>query len=166
MLGISCMGERKFRVQRVWRAADGLNMGEVAWLTEEPTVRSPPGTRGSPTSLRRALADSTSTTSYVERNSMTPSGSAAASRSCCRSSPNDKQALLEIDDPIGRLDALACADRRRNEADGHSGSRGIGAACAALDGVSHADPRYPYHHHSATPITTVHASTIQPMNPS
>src|SRR4051812_10802084 len=36
LLGISCVGERKFRVQRVWRAADGLNMGEVEWLEAEP----------------------------------------------------------------------------------------------------------------------------------
>ena len=41
LLGISCVGERKFRVLRVWRAADGLNMGEVAWLPEEPELPLP-----------------------------------------------------------------------------------------------------------------------------
>ena len=35
LLGIACVGERKFRVQRVWRANDGLNMGEVEWLPPE-----------------------------------------------------------------------------------------------------------------------------------
>src|SRR4029450_8248817 len=42
-LGISCIGERKFRVQRVWRASDGLNMGEVEWLESEPGVELPGG---------------------------------------------------------------------------------------------------------------------------
>src|SRR5689334_14431709 len=41
LLGISCVGERKFRVQRVWRAADGLNMAEISWLAAEPALPLP-----------------------------------------------------------------------------------------------------------------------------
>jgi Lon protease-like protein len=41
LLGISCVGDRKFRVERVWRAADGLNMGEVLWLPPEPEMTLP-----------------------------------------------------------------------------------------------------------------------------
>src|SRR5688572_21135614 len=35
LLGISCVGVRKFRVERVWRAPDGLNLGEVTWPQDE-----------------------------------------------------------------------------------------------------------------------------------
>src|SRR3954471_9982366 len=38
LLGISCVGEHKFRVLRVWRADDGLNMAEVEWLEPEPRL--------------------------------------------------------------------------------------------------------------------------------
>jgi Lon protease-like protein len=40
-LGISCVGDRNFRVLRVWRAADGLNMGEVSWLPAERELTLP-----------------------------------------------------------------------------------------------------------------------------
>src|SRR3982751_4811310 len=32
LLGISCIGEQRFRVRRVWREPDGLNMGAVEWF--------------------------------------------------------------------------------------------------------------------------------------
>ena len=86
LLGISCVGERKFRVQRVWRAADGLNMGEVSWLAPEPQISAAGGVRA----IRRRpcgarSTSSPSTTSTWRRNSTTPPGSARASPSSCRS---------------------------------------------------------------------------------
>ena len=45
LLGISCVGERKFRVERVWREPDGLNVGEVTWLAPEPAVAAARGIR-------------------------------------------------------------------------------------------------------------------------
>src|SRR3954467_11194255 len=32
LLGLACVGERRFRVQHVWRESDGLNVGMVEWL--------------------------------------------------------------------------------------------------------------------------------------
>ena len=63
---------------------------------------------------------------------------------------NDKQALLEIDDPIARLDALLSlvpVERR----DDLAASRSYLADTTGM---------------SAMPMTGIHASTIQPMNPS
>jgi Lon protease-like protein len=71
LLGIHCVGERKFQVRRVWRAADGLNLGEVSWLGHEPQL-------ALPEEYRKLLP--------IELN--------------------DKQALLELDDPLARLEAL------------------------------------------------------------
>src|SRR5687767_9222370 len=55
LLGISCIGERKFRVQRVWRADDGLHMGEVLWLTPEPELPLPAEYARLGVAVRRAL---------------------------------------------------------------------------------------------------------------
>lgn len=41
LLGITCMGERKFRVLKRWRRSDGLNVGEVEWLKKEPALDLP-----------------------------------------------------------------------------------------------------------------------------
>jgi Lon protease-like protein len=90
LLGIACVGERKFRVERVWRASDGLNMGEVAWLEPEPELALPPR--------------------YARLGELLPI------------EPNDKQALLELDDPLARLDALLALA----PGDGSSGSSGAG----------------------------------------
>jgi len=32
LLGVTCLGERRFRVQRRWQQSDGLNLGEVDYL--------------------------------------------------------------------------------------------------------------------------------------
>ena len=34
LLGIQCLGERRFCVRRGWRQPDGLNIGEVDWLPD------------------------------------------------------------------------------------------------------------------------------------
>jgi Lon protease-like protein len=35
LLGITCVGERRFRVRRRWQQSDGLNLAEVAFLPED-----------------------------------------------------------------------------------------------------------------------------------
>ena len=106
LLGISCVGDRKFRVQRVWRASDGLNMGEVSWLPAERVLALPEryghlGDDGAARARRslRALR--------IRREKI---------RGCrvdrCPLTEllpielADKQALLELEDPIERLDTL------------------------------------------------------------
>ena len=55
LLGIACVGESKFRVLRVWRADDGLNMGEVVWLPAEPELPLPADCERLAVTVRRAL---------------------------------------------------------------------------------------------------------------
>ena len=106
LLGISCVGERRFRVQRVWRAADGLNLGEVSWLEPEPQIRLPDEYAQLGATVRRALDELAEHYQHVERNSTMRPGSAPASAELLPIGLNDKQLLLELDDPIARLDAL------------------------------------------------------------
>ena len=66
-LGISCIGDCKFRVQRVWRATDGLNMGEVSWLPAEPAMALPERHVHLAATVERALEDLSEHYEHVER---------------------------------------------------------------------------------------------------
>jgi Lon protease-like protein len=105
-LGISCVGGRKFRVQRVWRAGDGLNMGEVAWLPPEPALPLPPDCARLARTVRRALDELSEHYEKVERNFDDAAWVGARLSELLPIELADKQALLELDDPIERLRTL------------------------------------------------------------
>jgi Lon protease-like protein len=106
LLGISCVGDRKFRVQRVWRAGDGLNMGEVQWLPAEPEVALPADYAPLAAAVRRALDDLSEQYRHVEKKFDDAAWVSARLTELLPIELNDKQALLEMADPIERLDAL------------------------------------------------------------
>jgi hypothetical protein len=106
LLGISCVGERKFRVQRVWRAADGLNMGEVSWLAPEPVRPLPAEYERLGATVRRAVDELSQQYQHVEKNFDDAAWVGARLTELLPIELNDKQALLELDDPVARLDAL------------------------------------------------------------
>jgi Lon protease-like protein len=106
LLGISCVGERKFRVLRVWRADDGLNMGEVAWLPAEPELPVPADCERLVTTLRRALEELAEHYENVERKFDDAAWIGARIAELLPIELADKQALLELDDPIERIRSL------------------------------------------------------------
>ena len=106
LLGIACVGERKFRVQRVWRAGDGLNMGEVQWLPSEPEVTLPADYARLAAAVRRALGELAEQYQHVEKKFDDAAWVSARLTELLPIELNDKQALLEMADPIERLDAL------------------------------------------------------------
>jgi len=106
LLGIACVGERKFRVQRVWRAGDGLNMGEVEWLPAEPLLALPGDYARLASAVRRALAELDEQYQHVEKRFEDAAWVSARLAELLPIELNDKQALLEMGDPIERLDAL------------------------------------------------------------
>jgi Lon protease-like protein len=105
-LGISCVGEFKFRVSRVWRASDGLNMGEVTWLPAEPAVTLPERYARLADTVRRALEDLSEHYEHVERKFDDAAWIGARLTELLPIELADKQALLELEDPIERLDTL------------------------------------------------------------
>jgi uncharacterized protein len=109
LLGISCIGERKFRVRRAWREHDGLNMGDVTWLPIEPEV--PLGEEYSrlAEALRRALAELSEHYEYVEKKFGDSAWVGSRLAELLPMQPADKQVLLELADPVERLDALLAA---------------------------------------------------------
>ena len=106
LLGISCVGERKFRVLRVWRASDGLNMGEVTWIDAEPALALPQEYERLGATLRRAVDELAQQYQHVEKHFDDAAWVGARLTELLPIELNDKQLLLELDDPIARLDAL------------------------------------------------------------
>lgn len=106
LLGISCVGDRKFRVLRVWRASDGLNMGEVSWLPVERELSLPERYAHLATTVRRALEDLAEHYEYVEMKFADAAWIGARLTELLPIELADKQALLELEDPIERLDTL------------------------------------------------------------
>ena len=106
LLGISCVGERKFRVLRVWRADDGLNMGEVTWLPIEPELPVPADCERLASTLRRALEELAEHYENVARKFDDAAWIGARIAELLPIELADKQALLELDDPIERLRSL------------------------------------------------------------
>lgn len=109
LLGISCVGERKFRVQRVWRATDGLNLGEITWLPEEPSMVIPAEYSRLSDVVRRAVTELDEHYEHVEKRFDDASWVGSRLAELLPVDPNEKQVLLEIEDPIRRLEALASA---------------------------------------------------------
>jgi Lon protease-like protein len=106
LLGISCVGERKFSVQRVWRASDGLNMGEVAWLPVEAVVPLPADCERLAVTLRRALEELAEHYENVERKFDDAAWVGARLTELLPIELTEKQALLELEDPIERVRTL------------------------------------------------------------
>jgi uncharacterized protein len=105
-LGISCVGDRKFRVERVWRAADGLNMGEVTWLEPEPATPLPADFARLGETVRRALDELAEHYTHVDKKFDDAGWVGSRLAELLPIATTDKQALLELADPVARLDAL------------------------------------------------------------
>ena len=106
LLGISCIGERKFRAVRVWREADGLNMAEVAWLPEEPALPVPDECASLRDTVRQAVQDLDEQYEHVDRKFDDAAWIGARLAELLPLALLDKQVLLEMEDPLQRLEAL------------------------------------------------------------
>ena len=106
LLGISCVGECKFRVRRVWREADGLNMAEVAWLPPEPELSLPADYAPLAGIVRQALGELAEHYEHVEEKFDDAGWVGSRLAELLPLQLVDKQLLLELEDPIARLDAL------------------------------------------------------------
>lgn len=106
LLGITCIGERRFRVQRVWREADGLNMGAVEWIGSGTPVALPPEYARLASTVRRALGELEEHYQHVERHYEDATWVGNRLAELLPIELSDKQALLELEDPLARLEAL------------------------------------------------------------
>ena len=107
LLGITCKGERKFRVLKRWQQPDGLNLGDIEYLPSEPALELPDEYRHFGELLRKVLPE------LKELYAEMPVRFEDASWVSCRLaeilplSPSDKLGLLELDEPLARLAQLS-----------------------------------------------------------
>ncbi len=106
LLGISCVGERKFRAMRVWRESGGLNMAELTWLPEEPAMPLPEDCAELREAVRGAVEQLAEHYEHVEKKLDDAAWVGSRLAELLPLALLDKQALLELDDPIKRLKAL------------------------------------------------------------
>lgn len=111
LLGISCRGERRFRIVRRWREADGLNMAEVGWIDAPLAQRSAPSLpveyQHLSTLLKRVLPELGDIYQGIERRLDDAEWVGARLVEILPISLSDKQYCLELDDPLARLALLA-----------------------------------------------------------
>jgi hypothetical protein len=107
LLGLSCVGEQRFRIQSRSRQADGLNLAEVEWLATEPALAVPARHARLPQLLKGVLPQLGEVYTGIE---MRLDDAAWVGHRLAEILPiplADKQKCLELDDPIQRLDVLS-----------------------------------------------------------
>ena len=103
LLGISAIGEKRFRILELRRARDGLNVADVEWLPAEPSVPLPGEFAELGPAVEAALAQAAEAYLGVERH---PEDAAWVSARLAEILPlpaGHKQHCLELDDPVERL---------------------------------------------------------------
>jgi len=106
LLGLSCVGQRRFRILQKTVAKDGLNLGEIEWLADGPVLSVP--ARHAPLAelLRVVLPQLGEVYTGID---MRLDDAAWVGQRLAEILPIElslKQSFLEMDDPIQRLDAL------------------------------------------------------------
>ncbi len=115
LLGITCVGERKFRVLERTRAPDGLNVGRIEWLPREAETQLPTEHTHLGQLLRKLLPE------LSELYQAVPKRFDDAGWVSCRLAEilplelSDKQSLLELDDGLVRLGRVAPLIRRAED---------------------------------------------------
>jgi hypothetical protein len=117
LLGITCRGERRFRVLRRWREADGLNMGAVEWIDPPaPAATSVPVEyRHLADLLRRVLPELGDVYAGLEPRYDDADWVGARLIEILPLALGDKQSCLELEDPLERLALIAPLIRRVDE---------------------------------------------------
>lgn len=112
LLGLTCLGERKFRLLRRWRASDGLNIGEIEWLAPEAAAPVPESLHHLAELLRAVLPQLGELYEPVPRHFDDAAWVSARLAEILPIELVEKQACLELDDGVQRLARLAPLIRR------------------------------------------------------
>jgi Lon protease-like protein len=105
LLGISCLGRERVRVVEAWREADGLNRGRVLDIAADPIVPVPPDQAWLKDVVRQVLPEAGELYRHVETRDDASWIANRLSELLPLSLP-DRQALLELADPLERLAVL------------------------------------------------------------
>jgi Lon protease-like protein len=118
LLGLSCVGEQRFRIQSRRRQADGLNIAEVEAIEPEPETPLPERHAPLAELLQTVLPQLGETYAGIEMHLDDAVWVGHRLAEILPMAPLDKQRCLELEDPVLRLDALAPLIRLADDADG------------------------------------------------
>ena len=107
LLGLSCLGQQRFRIRSRSRQVDGLNLAEAEWLAPEPRVAVPARHARLAQLLKNVLPQLGEVYEGFEMRLDDAAWVGHRLAEILPIPPADKQACLELDDPIQRLDVLS-----------------------------------------------------------
>lgn len=106
LLGITALGEKRFRLRESRRQPDGLNVGTVEWLTDGQAVPLPAAFELHARLLEQALSQLGGLYAQLERHFDDAMWVGARLLEILPLKLEDKQHCLELDDPLERLEFL------------------------------------------------------------
>ncbi len=115
LLGITCLGDKRYRVASRRTQSDGLHIGEVEWLADVAEVPLPAEHKHLADLLSKVLPELGDLYSFVDRKLEDTAWVAARLAEILPISLPEKQSFLEMDDPRERLARLAPLIRRAEE---------------------------------------------------
>jgi len=115
LLGIMCVGERKFRVTERRVQGDGLNLGTVLWADAEPAVPLPSEFSHLALLLRKVLPELGDIYQSISRHFDDAGWVAARLAEILPINLAEKQHCLELEDPVARLERLSPFIRRAED---------------------------------------------------
>src|ERR1700722_10870074 len=103
-LGLTCEGGRRFRIHSHHAQSDGLNVGEVEWLAAEPTLPVPERHARLPKLLQNVLPQLGEVYTDIPMHLDDAAWVGHRLPEILPIPLPEKQACLQLDDPIQRLD--------------------------------------------------------------
>ncbi|HVN44038.1 MAG TPA: LON peptidase substrate-binding domain-containing protein [Steroidobacteraceae bacterium] len=113
LLGIECLGDRRFRILSRRQQADGLNLAEVEYLSEDPPRTLPPELAHLGELLREVLPQLGERYAHAESRYEDAGWVGNRWAELLPLTAAEQQQLLELDDPVARLAQVAAWSTRQ-----------------------------------------------------
>ncbi len=115
LLGITCIGERKFSVKRHWQKDDGLHVGEIEFAPPEAPTDLPTEFHHLGELLRKVLPELGELYAHIPKHFSDAGWVGCRLAEILPLALSEKQYCLELDDPIVRLARLNPLIRKGEE---------------------------------------------------
>ncbi len=115
LLGITCIGEQKFRVRKRWQRSDGLNLGDIELMPEEGSVEVPGEFLHLADLLRKVLPELGELYASVPKKFNDAAWVGYRVAEILPVALSEKQQCLDLDDPVDRLRRLSPLIKRDEE---------------------------------------------------
>jgi Lon protease-like protein len=106
-LGLSCIGEQRFRIVSRSRQADGLNLAQIDWMAAEPKMAVPERHARLAELLKTVLPELGEVYAGIEMHLSDAAWVGHRLAEILPIAAAEKQFCLELEDPIERLDVLS-----------------------------------------------------------